>query len=230
MISDFRFWHFFPRQGQLIHNIQNSEMRNVNKRIAGIIAIGLLVFAISEIWGMNTDSLTPLLAAGMWDAYTLARWTSLAGTLLWAGFYLAFHLYGAAFLFSRILKMPWRAAIIMQTYVTAFLVIEKGLIFVLFSLTGFTMSVSIFSFGPIASTFLDNNFLIYFFNQLTLFTSLIIAVQYRFIRSFTKINPMLILFGLIMLHIFVALIVASFSLIPVDDMLSGFMEGGNPFE
>lgn len=205
-------------------------MRNVNKRIACIIAIGLLVFAISEIWGMNTDSLTPLLAAGMWDAYTLARWTSLAGTLLWAGFYLAFHLYGAAFLYSRILRMPWRAAIIMQTYVTALLVIEKGLIFVLFALTGFTMSVSIFSFGPIAATFLDNNFLIYFFNQLTLFTSLIIAVQYRFIRSFTKINPALILFGLIMLHIFVALIVASFSLIPVDDMLSGFMEGGNPFE
>lgn len=230
MISDFRFWHFFSRQGQLIHNIQNTEMRNVNKRIACIIAIGLLVFAISEIWGMNTDSLTPLLAAGMWDAYTLARWTSLAGTLLWAGFYLAFHLYGAAFLYSRILRMPWRAAIIMQTYVTALLVIEKGLIFVLFALTGFTMSVSIFSFGPIAATFLDNNFLIYFFNQLTLFTSLIIAVQYRFIRNFTKINPALILFGLIMLHIFVALIVASFSLIPVDDMLSGFMEGGNPFE
>ena len=230
MISDFRFWHFFPRQGQLIHNIQNTEMRSVNKRIACIIAIGLLVFAISEIWGMNTDSLTPLLAAGMWDAYTLARWTSLAGTLLWAGFYLAFHLYGAAFLFSKILKMPWRAAIIMQTYVTALLVIEKGLIFVLFSATGFTMPVSIFSFGPIAATFLDNHFLIYFFNQLTLFTSLIIAVQYRFIRSFTKINPKLILFGLIMLHIFVALIVASFGLIPVDDMLSGFMEGGNPFE
>lgn len=230
MISDFRFWHFFPRQGQLIHNIQNTEMRNVNKRIACIIAIGLLVFAISEIWGMNTDSLTPLLAAGMWDAYTLARWTSLAGTLLWAGFYLAFHLYGAAFLFSKILRMPWRAAIIMQTYVTALLVIEKGLVFVLFSVTGFTMPVSIFSFGPIAATFLDNHFLIYFFNQLTLFTSLIIAVQYRFIRSFTKINPKLILFGLIMLHIFAALIVASFGLIPVDDMLSGFMEGGNSVE
>lgn len=205
-------------------------MRNVNKRIACIIALGLLVFALSEIWGMNTDSLTPLLAAGMWDAYALARWTSLAGTLLWAGFYLAFHLYGAAFLFSKILKMPWRAAIIMQTYVTALLLIEKGLLFVLFALTGFTMSVSIFSFGPIAATFLDNHFIIYFFNQLTLFTSLIIAVQYRFIRSFTKINPKLILFGLIMLHILVALIVASFSLIPVDEMLSGFMEGGNPFE
>ncbi|WP_223634787.1 hypothetical protein [Planococcus sp. 4-30] len=230
MISDFRFWHFFPRQGQLIHNIQNTEMRNVNKRIACIIAIGLLVFAISEIWGMNTDSLTPLLAAGMWDAYTLARWTSLVGTLLWAGFYLAFHLYGAAFLFSKILRMPWRAAIIMQTYVTALLVIEKGLVFALFSVTGFTMPVSIFSFGPIAATFLDNHFLIYFFNQLTLFTSLIIAVQYRFIRSFTKINPKLILFGLIMLHIFAALIVASFGLIPVDDMLSGFMEGGNSVE
>ncbi|ALS80235.1 hypothetical protein AUO94_03750 [Planococcus kocurii] len=205
-------------------------MRNVNKRIACIIAIGLLVFAIGEVWGMNTSSLTPLLSAGMWDAYTLARWTSLMGTLLWAGFYVAFHLYGASFLFSKILKMPWRAAIIMQMYVTALLVIEKGLIFLLFAVTGFTTSVSFFSFGPIAATFLDNHFLIYFFNQLTVFTSLIIAVQYRFIRSFTKTSPKLILFGLIMLHIFVALFVALFSLVPVNDMLSGFMEGGNPFE
>ncbi|AQU80280.1 MULTISPECIES: hypothetical protein [Planococcus] len=230
MISDFKFWHFFSRQGQLIHNIQTTEMRNVNKRIACIIAIGLLVFAIGEVWGMNTSSLTPLLSAGMWDAYTLARWTSLMGTLLWAGFYVAFHLYGASFLFSKILKMPWRGAIIMQMYVTALLVIEKGLIFLLFAVTGFTTSVSFFSFGPIAATFLDNHFLIYFFNQLTVFTSLIIAVQYRFIRSFTKISPKLILFGLIMLHIFVALFVALFSLVPVNDMLSGFMEGGNPFE
>ncbi|KAA0959253.1 hypothetical protein FQ085_03550 [Planococcus sp. ANT_H30] len=205
-------------------------MRNVNKRIACIIAIGLLVFAIGEVWGMNTSSLTPLLSAGMWDAYTLARWTSLTGTLLWAGFYVAFHLYGASFLFSKILKMPWRTAIIMQMYVTALLVIEKGLIFLLFAVTGFTTSVSFFSFGPIAATFLDNHFLIYFFNQLTVFTSLIIAVQYRFIRSFTKTSPKLILFGLIMLHIFVALFVALFSLVPVNDMLSGFMEGGNPFE
>ncbi|AIY06339.1 hypothetical protein Plano_2374 [Planococcus sp. PAMC 21323] len=230
MISDFRFWHFFPRQGQLIHNIKTTEMRDVNKRIAWIFAIGLLVFALGEIWGMNTDSLTPILAAGMWDAYTLARWTSLVGTLLWAGFYLAFHLYGAAFLFNKIVKVAWRAALIMQLYVVALLIIEKGLIFLLFALTGFAMSVSIFSFGPIAATFLDHQYLIYFFNQLTIFTSLIIAVQYRFIRSFTKINPKLILFGLIMLHILVALVVASFSLIPTDDMLSGFMNGGNLFE
>ncbi len=230
MISDFRFWHFFPRQGQLIHNIQTTEMRNVSKRIAWIFLMGLLVFAVSEVWGMNTESLTPLLAAGMWDAYTVARWTSLMGTILWGGFYLAFHVYGAAFLYSKLLRMPWRAALIMQTYVTALLIIEKGLISLLFAVTGFTMSVSVFSFGPIASTFLDNSFLIYFFNQLTLFTSLIIAVQYRFIRGFTKMNPALILFGLIMLHIVSALIVASVSLIPVDSMLSGFMEGGNPFE
>ncbi len=230
MISDFRFWHFFPRQGQLIHTIQTTEMRNVNKRIAWIFLVGLLVFATTEIWGMNTESLTPLLAAGMWDAYTLARWTSLMGTLLWGGFYLAFHLYGAAFLFKKLLRMPWRAALIMQLYVTALLVIEKGLLTVVFAITGTTLSVSLFSFGPIASTFLDHSFFIYFFNQLTLFTSLIIAVQYRFVRSFTKINPKLILFGLIVLHLVSALIVASFSLIPIDDMLIGFMEGGNPFE
>ncbi|WP_256204108.1 hypothetical protein [Planococcus faecalis] len=82
MISDFKFWHFFSRQGQLIHNIQTTEMRNVNKRIACIIAIGLLVFAIGEVWGMNTSSLTPLLSAG---CGTLIRWH--VGLRLWAHFF-----------------------------------------------------------------------------------------------------------------------------------------------
>lgn len=201
-------------------------MRQINKRLAVILTLGLLVFALPEIWGMNTGSLTPLLAAGMFDAYTLARWTSLAGTLLWGGLYLSFHLYIAAFLYSRIIGIPWKAMLVMQAYVTALLVLEKGLIFGIFAWNGFTVAFSPFSFGPLAASFMDNTYLIYFFNQLTLFTSLIIAIQYRFIKNFSRVSPKIILLALIIIHILSALFVALFSLIPVDAMLRDFMQGG----
>ncbi|WP_232787076.1 hypothetical protein [Planococcus sp. MB-3u-03] len=58
----------------------------------------------------------------------------------------------------------------------------------MFAWNGYTMAFSPFSFGPIAATFLENSYLIYFFNQLTLFTSLIIAIQYRFIKVFACIT------------------------------------------
>ncbi|HSP22895.1 MAG TPA: hypothetical protein VLQ20_11300 [Planococcus sp. (in: firmicutes)] len=230
MIFDFRFWHYFIRQGELIYNLQNGEMRQFNKRLGWIITFGILVFALREIWGMNTVSLTPYLAQGQWAEYILARWTSLAGTLIWAGIYLAFHSYGAAFLFRKFLKMPWRAAIVMQTYVLGLLVVEKALTFLIFALAGYTMPVSLFSFGPLAATFVSIPFFIFFFNQLTIFTSLIIAVQYRYIRSFTKYSPKLILMLLIVLHVLVALAIASLSFVPIGEMLSDFTRGGPSVE
>lgn len=230
MIFDFKFWHYFARQGQLIHNLENSEMRHFNKRLGWLFALGVLLFALREIWGMNNSSLTRYLVAGDFDTYTLARWTSLAGTLIWAGIYLAFHTYGAAFLFSRFLKVPWRAVLVMQTYVTAILLIEKALLFFIFAALGYTTYLSLFSFGPIASMVFNHPFIILTFNQLTIFTSLIIAIQYRFLRNFVKFSPKILLFGLILLHVFIALFIGALSFIPLEEMLEGFTEGVVPGE
>ncbi|MFD1031833.1 hypothetical protein [Metaplanococcus flavidus] len=230
MIFDFKFWHYFARQGELIHNLENSEMRHFNKRLGWLFALGVLLFAVREIWGMNTSTLTPYLIAGDFDTYTLARWISLAGTLIWAGIYLAFHTYGAAFLFSRILKIPWRAALVMQTYVTAILVIEKALLFLIFAVLGYTTFLSMFSFGPLAAMFFDHSFIILTFNQLTIFTSLIIAIQYRFLRNYVEFSPKLLLFGLIILHLLIAVAIGALDFVPVEDMLEGFTEGDVPGE
>ncbi|WP_033541591.1 hypothetical protein [Planococcus sp. CAU13] len=230
MIFDFKFWHYFVRQGQLIHNLDNSEMRYFNKRLAWLFALGVLLFALREIWGMNTATLTPYLVIGDMDTYTLARWISLFGTLVWAGIYLAFHTYGAAYLFSRLLEIPWRAALVMQTYVTAVLVIEKALLFFLFAVLGYATSLSVFSFGPLAAMVFDHPFIILTFNQLTVFTSLIIAIQYRFLRNYVEYSPKLLLFGLIMLHFIIAVAIGALSFVPLAEMLEGFTEGVVPGE
>lgn len=230
MIFDFKFWHYFARQGDLIHNLHETTMQKFNQRLAWIFAFGLLLFAVREIWGMNTASLTPYLAGGMWEDYTLARWTSLAGTLLWAGLYMAFHTYGVAYLFMLLTKMRLRPALVMQSYVLALLLIEKALLFLVFAVAGYTMPVSLFSFGPLAATFLDMPYLTFFFNQLTVFTALIIAFQYRFVRSFTEIAPKKILFVLILVYVLVALAIAGLSYVPIDEMLGDFTRGGASVE
>lgn len=205
-------------------------MQKFNRRLAWIFAFGLLLFAVREIWGMNTASLTPYLANGLWSDYTLARWTSLLGTLLWAGIYMAFHTYGVAYLFMLLTKMRFRPALVMQSYVLALLLIEKALLFLVFAVAGYTMPVSLFSFGPLAATFLDMPFLTFFFNQLTVFTALIIAFQYRFVRSFTEVAPKKLLFVLILVYVLVALAIAGLSYVPIDEMLGDFTRGGASVE
>ena len=231
MIFDFSFWRYAFNQQALIHNLKEAEMRKFRSRLVWILVIGVLVFAIRELWGIGTVALTPLIAAGNWEVYTIARWTSLLGTLLWAGLYLAFHTYVVAFLFNKIAPMPWRAAIVMQAYVTGLLILEKALLLAVFAAVGYTMSVSFLSFGPLAATFLDEPFLVLFFNQLTVITAAIIALQYKYVRAFTAKKPWAILLVLILLHVIVALIVAYIGLMPMGDMLSIFTgEGGVPVE
>lgn len=205
-------------------------MQKFNRRLAWIFAFGLLLFAVREIWGMNTASLTPYLANGLWSDYTLARWTSLLGTLLWAGIYMAFQTYGVAYLFMLLTKMRFRPALVMQSYVLALLLIEKALLFLVFAVAGYTMPVSLFSFGPLAATFLDMPFLTFFFNQLTVFTALIIAFQYRFVRSFTEVAPKKLLFVLILVYVLVALAIAGLSYVPIGEMLGDFTRGGASVE
>ncbi|HSI68205.1 MAG TPA: hypothetical protein VK947_12340 [Planococcus sp. (in: firmicutes)] len=214
----------------LIHNLQSNMMRNFSWRLGFIFVIGLLVFAVRGIWGMNTASLTPILAAGMWDTYTLARWTSLLGLMLWAGLYLAFHSFGVAFLFHKVARIPWKAALVMQAYVLSLLVMEKLLVLVVFAAMGYSLTVSMFSFGPLAATFLEHTYWIYFFNQLTVFTALIIGIQYRYVKSFTTFSPVSILMALILLHVLAAAFVASFSIMPIDDMMGALVRGGAPIE
>ncbi|WP_077591022.1 hypothetical protein [Planococcus lenghuensis] len=205
-------------------------MRHFGRRLAWIWLIGLLVFAVREIWGLGTAGLTPILAAGQWDTYTIARWTSLLGTLVWAVLYLAFHTYIIALLFRLFMRMPWRAALVMQAYAVSLLIFEKALILAVFSALGYTVLLSFLSLGPLAATFLHEPFLILFFNQLTIITALIIGIQYRYARAFTTWKPWLILTVLILAHIVGALITASMSYVPFDDILTGFMERGGSVE
>ena len=77
------------------------------------------------------------------------------------------------------------------------------------------------SFGPLAATFLDNEFFTYFFNELTLITGLIIAIQFHFLRAFTEMSARNLFIILLVIQLILALFIAGIQVLPIEAWFEG---------
>ncbi|QTD40788.1 hypothetical protein [Sporosarcina sp. Te-1] len=228
MFFDFKFWHHLTRPHELALSLQTATMRKYDIRVFFVFLAGLLIFTCRSIWGMGTESLTPLLATMSLEDYTLARIASLAGALIWALIYMAFHYYGIAYILSLITSIPFKRLLPLQLLVTGLLLMEKALVFFVFAVKGASASVSFLSFGPLAATVLENWYLILFLNQLTITGALIIAMQYRYIRSFEGMKEQRhLLWTLFGIHLIMAFITAAVGFIPFETLYQDLVGGGN---
>jgi len=202
-------------------------MRGFGKRMLLVFLIGIILFGVRNWWGMGTETLTPLLTTMTTSDYTIARFTSLLGSLSWSVIYMTFHFIGFAFILSLVTTIPFNRILPAQLLMTGLLLIEKALVFLVFLMKGEVANVSFLSFGPLAATFLEEPYWIFFLNQITITTVIIIAFQYRFIISFidvTKKRQLILV--LIVIHAAIALITAGIGFIPMDSLFERFIEGG----
>lgn len=227
MFFTFTFRHFLTNPHHLAVQLQTASMRGFKNRIILVFFSGLLLFGIRECWGMGTESLTPVLATMTTADYTLARYASLVGSIFWAIIYISFHFFGFAYILNLVTKIPFRKLLPLQLLVTGLLLMEKGLVFLVFAMIGATANVSFLSFGPLAATYLETKYLILFLNQLTITTALIIALQYTFILSYTQFTKKKrLLWTLIGIHIAMALITAAIGFVPVESLLDTITRRG----
>lgn len=227
MFFDYRFWHFLTRPYELASQLQTGTMRHFNRRLLIVFLAGIALFALRETWGMGTEALTPLMTTITTTDYIIARYASLAGTVLWSVLYIAFHVFGIALILSTLTKIPYRQLVPLQVLIAGVLLMEKAVLFIVFAAKGATVSLSFLSFGPLAVTVMENWYLILFLNQLTVTSALIITLQYRFIRGFVVDGRwkehLWILIGL---HVAMALITAAVAYIPFDSILNSLFGGG----
>ncbi|TQR21196.1 hypothetical protein [Psychrobacillus vulpis] len=224
MFFDFRFWKYLFHQGNLMDSLKEATMRGFEKRVVIVAFLGVLLFALRDIWGMHTEALTSIFVNGFEDTYTVARITSLIGAVIASILYMAFHFFGIAFLLHKIINVELSKVAVLQLFVVALLLMEKALIFFMYAIVGYATDFSILSFGPLAATYLNNEFIIYFFNQLTIVTGLIIAIQFQFLRTFTTMSTGKLLSLLIAIQIILALITAGMYVLPLET----WFEGGQP--
>lgn len=227
MFFDFKFWKYLTNPQQLAGELQRSSMRGFKKRILFVFLIGILLFAMRDFWGMGTESMTHLLTTKTTADYIIARYISIVGAGIWAIIYMSFHIFGIAYILSTVTVIPYKKIIPLQLLTTGILLIEKALVFGVFAIKGATANVSFLSLGPLAVTFLDYSYITVFLNQLTLTTAVIIALQFKFIRSYTGIRGWKGIFGtLLIIHISMALITAAIGFIPIEDLFRVVLEGG----
>ncbi|MER2088863.1 MAG: hypothetical protein ABS920_03930 [Sporosarcina sp.] len=227
MFFDYKFWQFLTNPSKLADQLQTSSMHGFKKRILCVFLVGVLLFALRDIWGMNTESVTSLLSTMTTTDYTIARYVSLVGAIVWSFIYMAFHFFGFAYIVSRLTTIPFKKLFPLQLLVIGILLIEKAVVFIVFAMKGAATSVSFLSLGPLAATFLDNWYMILFLNQLTVTTAFIIALQYQFIRTYTgNIERKGFIWLLIGIHVAMALIVAAVGFIPLESLFHSLIEGG----
>ena len=149
------------------------------------------------------------------------RITSLLSTIIFSLIYMAFHFFGIAYVLHKMTGVQLSKATIMQFFVVSLLLLEKAAIFAVFAILGYTTAFSFFSFGPLAATFLNNEFFIYFFNQLSIITAVVIALQFRFLRAFTAMSTSKLMILLIVLHLVLAALTAGISVLPLGEWIKG---------
>ena len=227
MFFNFSFWRYVTNPSQLAMNHQSSAMRGFNLRIVFLFLSGIVIFALRDIWGMTTESLSPMLVLATDGDYTIARFVSVIGAILWAVLYIAFHLFFVSYILGLLTSIPVRRIVPLQLLVTGVLLIEKALVFLVFTVKGEATNVSFLSFGPLTATFSDTWFLVMFLNQLTIISALIVSLQFSFIRSYTKtMNWKSLLAVLIGLQIVFALLTTAIGYIPFERLFNYVMQGG----
>ena len=201
-------------------------MRGFQSRVWFVAIFGVILYALRDIWGLHTEELTALFVNGYEDTFTIARITSLIGTIIWSLLYMGFHFFIIAFILHKITNVELSKVAVLQLFVVALLLMEKAFNFFLYAIVGYATDYSVLSFGPLAATFLEHSYFNHFFNELSLITALIIALQFHFLRAFTTLSARNLFILLIVIQVILSLISAGFEVLPIES----WIEGGKPNE
>ncbi len=223
MVLQYRFWHFLFNPSSLTYALEHGDeyekVHGYKRSLWILFFTTLLFFAVRNIWGMHTEGLTALLANGLDDRYQFARLISLGGALLWAVLFFVFHYFILTYMLHMLTDLPFRWIQTVQLYVILFILLEKVITFIVFVIAGYSTPLTFFSLAPMTAYLYQDEFLLYFLNQLTVSTVLAIVIQYTFLSQWEEDSKGALLLKLIGLQIVLALLVAGISILPIAEWI-----------
>lgn len=224
MIYDFSFWRHLvqPSNFTFLLNKEYEEeatIRGYKRSLTFVFLFTLLYFVIRNIWGINTESLTQLLATGLDDRYVVARLFSLAGAIILAILFWLFHYYGIPYVIASLTELPFKWIQKVQLFVIFFIVLEKALTFIVFAIAGFNTPFTFFSLAPMTAYIYYHEFLLFFLNQLTVATLVTVFIQYKFLSGWSEDSKKGLILKLILIQVTIALVTAVISILPIFDWI-----------
>lgn len=226
MVFNYKFWKFFPRPALLGRQMKQAEPRRMTLQMTGLFLFAIALFVFRDVWGIGTESFTTLIVTEGIATFSLARLLHLIGVTLGALLYVWFFVYGMAFLLSAFTNISYRAWKPVQLGVTALFLFALLIDTAFQVFTGTSTVASVFSFGPLAWTYLENEFVILLLNQISIPLIVAIFMQYQFARHYEEEDQTRTLFVIMTVYLFLILIVAAFGMIPFDKLATFVLGGG----
>ena len=224
MLYEYKFWHQLTHPSNLAYALENSDdgkLKGYKQAFWTIFGFTLLFFIVKNIWGVNTDELTYLLATGEVDRYSFARLVSLGSAVLFGILFFVLHYYVITYFIHLLTEIPYKWVQKVQLYVIGILVLEKVLELIIFAIAGFTAPFTMFSLAPMTAYLYYHDYLLYFLNALTVGTVIAIWVQYMFLSQWVENGKKPLLFKLLLIHVVIAIVVAIFNILPFAEWLEG---------
>ncbi len=227
MIFDYNFLKDVPRPKRLGMKVQQYDIRGTTLPIVLLFIGFVALFAFRAFWGFGTESTTALVVTDGVGTFALARILRLVGTILGGLLYVTFLLYGIPFLLSTFTDIAFKQWIPVQIGITAIVFFALVIDTLLGVMTGLSTNASIFSFGPIAWTYIDNEFFILLLNQISLVLFLVIFMQYDYAKGLQpSLDTKRLLFTILTLYLFIILIISTVQMIPFDKLATFIIGGG----
>ncbi|HWK24389.1 MAG TPA: hypothetical protein VNS08_15280 [Ureibacillus sp.] len=224
MDYQFRFWHALLNPSKLAFALDNQEtdyqIKGYRSRFFILLGLTIVFFVLRAIWGMGTENLTYLYATNLEEEYITSRYLAVLGAIIKGLLFFAFHYYFITLCLSILTDYSFKAISKVQVFVIASILIEKAILFLVYAVAGYTTPISFLSLGPISTYLTDENFVVYFFNQLSIATIVTVLIQYMYLSKWEDESKGLLLAKIIAIQIFFALITAGISVIPIYDYVS----------
>ncbi|KOY83620.1 hypothetical protein I6G82_15230 [Lysinibacillus macroides] len=221
MFYHYKFWHSLKNPAYFTNIVEEGEIAGYKKRVFTVFILFVLLFAAREFWGMGTENLTSLFAMDLQNEYYVARLLSMLGAILWATVYFCFHYYGVTYILHLLTDIPYTWIKKIQLYVVTFLLIEKAILFAVFSAAGYTTLFSFFSLAPLALQIIETDFILFTINQITITTIVIVIVQYLFLSKWEEAaSRKILIVKLIGIQLFMALFIGMISVLPIKEWIA----------
>ncbi|WP_404356235.1 hypothetical protein LG291_22545 [Cytobacillus firmus] len=195
------------------------EVRNYRIRIFFLFVISLFIFTISSYLGIGTEIISRELTSVSPSEFEARKLLFLLGQILWGLIYPAIMLFIPAAFFWALTDIPFIKVLVIQMFALAILLFEKALLIPFNWKIGLDESSSPFSLGPIAQYLTDSTILIYFLGQVSVFSLLVLYIQYKGLKYLTDKSRGQIISYVLLINVLFWLVSSFLSFIKFEKLL-----------
>lgn len=217
MFFQIRLWKGLTTPYVTAHQLHKAESyTGIWKRTTTLLIVALILSSISAYFGIGNEQMSKLIYNSSASEFEAIKGLFAIGQVLQYIIVTAILIFFPALIFWIFTDIGYRKLVVIQLYMVTIFLIEKVVAIPMQLWFGLDYASSPFSLGIIAQYITDNEFLINFFGEISLFAILAITLQFNYLKVVTEKTQKLLLLLILATNLFIWIFTALFSFIKFE--------------